>query len=36
MQQTLEVDIPQYAGMNLSTARKLQRLLGLLSQSAMI
>ena len=34
MQQTLEVDIPQYAGMNVATARKLRRLLGLLSQSA--
>lgn len=32
--QTLEVDIPQYAGMNISTARKLRRLLWLLSKSA--
>lgn len=34
MQQTLEVDIPQYAGMNAATAKKLRRLLGLLSESA--
>lgn len=34
MMQTMEVDIPQYAGMNISTTRKLRRLLGLLSQSA--
>lgn len=34
MMQTLEVDIPQYAGMNVSTSRKLRRLLGLLSESA--
>lgn len=29
--QTIEVDIPQYAGMNISTARKLKRLLTILS-----
>lgn len=34
MMQTMEVDIPQYAGMNVSTSRKLRRLLGLLSESA--
>lgn len=34
MAQTMEVDIPQYAGMNVSTSRKLRRLLGILSQSA--
>ena len=34
MNQTLEVDIPQYAGMNISTSRKLARLLALLSESA--
>lgn len=33
MNQTLEVDIPQYAGMNISTSRKLARLLALLSES---
>lgn len=32
--QTLEVDIPQYAGMNVSTSRKLARLLAILSESA--
>lgn len=32
--QTLEVDIPQYAGMNVATSRKLRRLLTILSQSA--
>ncbi len=32
--QTLEVDIPQYAGMNVATSRKLRRLLAILSQSA--
>lgn len=34
MMQTMEVDIPQYAGMNVSTSRKLRRLLYLLSESA--
>lgn len=34
MNQTLEVDIPQYAGMNVSTSRKLARLLAILSESA--
>ncbi len=34
MIQTLEVDIPQYAGMNVSTSRKLARLLSILSASA--
>ncbi len=34
MTQTLEVDIPQYAGMNVSTSRKLARLLAILSSSA--
>ena len=34
MTQTLEVDIPQYAGMNVSTSRKLARLLAILSESA--
>lgn len=34
MTQTLEVDIPQYAGMNVSTSRKLARLLAILSASA--
>lgn len=34
MSQTLEVDIPQYAGMNVSTSRKLARLLAILSESA--
>lgn len=29
--QTLEVDIPQYAGMNVATARKFKRLLSLIS-----
>lgn len=33
MIQTLEVDIPQYAGMNVSTSRKLSRLLAILSAS---
>lgn len=32
--QTIETDIPQYAGMHIATARKLKRLLMLLSQSA--
>ncbi|MCM1452711.1 MAG: AAA family ATPase [Clostridium sp.] len=32
MNQTIEVDIPQYAGMNVSTSRKLRRLLSVLSQ----
>lgn len=31
MTQTLEVDIPQYAGMNVSTSKKLARLLAILS-----
>lgn len=31
---TLEVDIPQYARMNVATSRKLRRLLSLLAQSA--
>lgn len=30
--QTIEVDIPQYAGMNASTARKLKRMLSIVSQ----
>ncbi len=34
MMQTMEIDIPQYAGMNVSTSRKLRRLLGLLAESA--
>lgn len=34
MNQTMENDIPQYAGMNISTARKLKRLLAILAQSA--
>ncbi len=34
MNQTLEVDIPQYAGMNVATSRKLARLLAILSASA--
>lgn len=34
MTQTMEVDIPQYAGMNVSTSRKLRRLLSLLSECA--
>lgn len=34
MTQTLEVDIPQYAGMNVGTSRKLGRLLAILSGSA--
>lgn len=34
MTQTLEVDIPQYAGMNVSTSRKLARLLSVLAGSA--
>lgn len=32
--QTLEVDIPQYAGMNVSTARKLKRMLAIVSACA--
>lgn len=32
--QTIEVDIPQYAGMNMTTARKLKRMLSIVSQSA--
>lgn len=31
--QTIEVDIPQYAGMNVSTARKLKRMLHIVSKS---
>jgi len=31
--QTIEVDIPQFCGMNASTARKLKRMLGILSKS---
>lgn len=34
LSQTLEGDIPQYAGMNIATARKLKRLLWLISNSA--
>lgn len=34
MIQTLEVDIPQYAGMNVATSRKLARLLSILSGQA--
>lgn len=34
MAQTLNVDIPQYTGMNVSTSRKLARLLSILSASA--
>lgn len=30
--QTIEVDIPQYAGMNISTARKLKRMLAIVSE----
>lgn len=36
MTQTLEVDIPQYAGMNVSTSRKLARLLAILSSMLLI
>lgn len=32
--QTLDVDIPQYAGMSVATSRKLRRLLWLISRSA--
>lgn len=32
--QTLEVDIPQFAEMNVSTARKLKKLMSIISQSA--
>ena len=32
--QTIEGDIPQYAGMNVATGRKLKQLLAILSQSA--
>lgn len=32
--QTLDIDIPQYAGMNVATSRKLRRLLWLISRSA--
>lgn len=31
--QTVEVDIPQFCGMNASTARKLKRMLGIVSKS---
>ena len=31
--QTLEIDIPQYANMNVSTSRKLKRLLSIISES---
>ncbi|AZQ63309.1 ATP-binding protein [Flammeovirga pectinis] len=31
--QTLEVDIPQYANMNISTSRKLKRLLSIIAES---
>lgn len=34
MNHTIEVDIPQFAGMNVATSRKLRRLLSLLSTSA--
>ena len=34
MTQTLVVDIPQYSGMNISTSRKLARLLAILAESA--
>lgn len=34
MNLTMQVDIPQYAGMNAATSRKLRRLLSLLAQSA--
>lgn len=34
MSRTMEVDIPQYAGMNAATSRKLRRLLSLLAISA--
>lgn len=34
MAQTLEIDIPQYAGMNVATSRKLGRLLAILSSAA--
>lgn len=30
---TIEVDIPQFCGMNLSTAKKLKRMLGIVAQS---
>lgn len=32
--QTMEVDIPQFAGMNVSTARKLRRMLDIISKMA--
>lgn len=34
MAYTMEVDIPQYAGMNVSTTRKLKQLMAIISQSA--
>lgn len=34
MAQTLEVDIPQYAGMNVSTTRKLRQLLSVIARTA--
>lgn len=34
MNQTIEGDIPQYAGMNVATGRKLKQLLVILSKSA--
>lgn len=34
MNLTMEVDIPQYAGMNVATSRKLRRLLSILARSA--
>ncbi len=34
MNLTMEVDIPQYAGMNVATSRKLRRLLSILAKSA--
>lgn len=34
--QTLEVDIPQYAGMNISTTRKLKQLMAVIANSAPI
>lgn len=32
--QTIEIDIPQYAGMNVSTARKLKKMLSIVSKCA--
>ena len=34
MAQTVEVDIPQYAGMNVSTTRKLRQLMAVIAKSA--